>query len=64
MLEYKVHTGGKVIVVRSYDDAKNQLDAIFASGRLRLPFKGVLLFGYEVLISGTLSAGGADLLRG
>jgi hypothetical protein len=31
---------------RSYADAKDQLDAIYASQRLRLPFNGVLLFGY------------------
>jgi hypothetical protein len=39
-------SGGKSIVVRSYADSKDQLDAIYASQRLQLPFKGVLLFGY------------------
>jgi len=31
---------------RSYDQAKDQLDAIYASGRLQLPFEGILLIGY------------------
>jgi hypothetical protein len=34
------------IIVSSYRDSKDQLDALHASGRLRLPFEGVLLFGY------------------
>jgi len=34
--------------VASYHEAHDQLDAIYASGRLRLPFEGVLLFGYQV----------------
>lgn len=46
MQEYHHKSGGKSIVVRSYDEAKDQLDAIYASQRLRLPFEGVLLFGY------------------
>jgi hypothetical protein len=46
MTEYHHKSGGKPIVVRSYQDAKDQLDAIYASQRLRLPFDGVLLFGY------------------
>jgi hypothetical protein len=46
MQEYHHKSGGKDIVVRSYDDAKDQLDAIYASQRLQLPFEGVLLFGY------------------
>ena len=46
MLEYRVNSAKKQIVVRSYEDATNQLDAIFASGRLQLPFDGVLAFGY------------------
>jgi hypothetical protein len=46
MQEYRHQSGGKPISVESYTDAKNQLDAIYNSGRLRLPFEGVLLFGY------------------
>jgi hypothetical protein len=46
MQEYHHQSGGKAIVVRSYEDAKDQIDAIYASQRLRLPFEGILLFGY------------------
>lgn len=46
MQEYRHKSGGKDIVVRSYDDAKAQMDAIYASQRLKLPFEGVLLVGY------------------
>jgi hypothetical protein len=46
MREYHHRSSGRNVVVRSYDDAKDQIDAIFASQRLRLPFAGVLLFGY------------------
>lgn len=46
MQEYRHMSGGKPVTVRSYGEAKDQLDAIFASGQLGLPFDGVLLFGY------------------
>jgi hypothetical protein len=46
MQEYRHQSGGRPIAVESYREAKDQLDAIYASGRLRLPFEGVLLFGY------------------
>ena len=46
MLAYRHKSGGKDMSVPSYADAKNALDAIYASGRLKLPFEGVLLFGY------------------
>jgi hypothetical protein len=46
MREYRHLSGGRPIVVRSYDDSKDVLDSIYASGRLGLPFEGVLLFGY------------------
>jgi hypothetical protein len=46
MQEYRHLSGGKPVAVSSYGDAKDQLDAIFASGRLQLPFDGVLLLGY------------------
>lgn len=42
MVEYR--GGGRPI--RSYENTRNQLDAIYASERLRLPFDGVLLIGY------------------
>ena len=37
---------GKVKNQNDYAKAKEQLDAIYASGRLTLPFKGILLFGW------------------
>jgi hypothetical protein len=46
MLEYHHMTQKRRVAVQSYREAKDQLDALFASGRLTLPFKGVLLFGY------------------
>lgn len=46
MQAYRHQSQGRSVVVSSYDEAKAQLDAIYASGRLTLPFEGVLLFGY------------------
>lgn len=46
MQAYRHKTAGRPVLVESYREAKDQLDAIYASGRLRLPFDGVLLFGY------------------
>jgi hypothetical protein len=46
MRSYRHQSSGRPIIVSSYRDAKEQLDALYASGRLRLPFEGVLLFGY------------------
>jgi hypothetical protein len=46
MSEYRHQSGGKAIAVASYRDARDMLDAVFASQRLGLPFEGVLLFGY------------------
>lgn len=46
MQEYRHMSGSKPISVRSCAEAKDQLDAIFASGQLGLPFAGILLFGY------------------
>jgi hypothetical protein len=43
---YRHQSSGRPIVVSSYWDSKDQLDALSASGQLRLPFDGVLLFGY------------------
>jgi hypothetical protein len=43
MSEYRYGAAG---VTASYRDARDLLDAIYASGRLRFPFEGVLLFGY------------------
>jgi hypothetical protein len=46
MRDYHHKSSGRSVVVHSYDEAKDQLDAIYASQRLQLPFEGVLLFGY------------------
>ncbi|HVF74195.1 MAG TPA: hypothetical protein VM938_04040 [Acidimicrobiales bacterium] len=46
MQAYHHMSGGRRIMVASYFDAKAQIDAIYASGRLQLPFEGLLLFGY------------------
>lgn len=42
MLEYKT---GKT-TMRSYERTRDQIDAIYASERLKLPFVGILLIGY------------------
>lgn len=46
MQEYRHNQSGKIVKVQSYRETRDQLDAIYASGRLQLPFEGVLLFGY------------------
>ena len=46
MSEYRHQSSGKDVAVASYADSRNQLDAVYASGRLGLPFEGLLLFGY------------------
>ncbi|PKB32454.1 hypothetical protein [Pseudonocardia alni] len=43
---YRHKSGGRDVVVRAYADTRSQLDAIYASERLKLPFAGVLLVGY------------------
>jgi hypothetical protein len=42
MLEYR---SGRM-TMRSYERTREQIDAIYASDRLQLPFKGILLIGY------------------
>lgn len=46
MGHYRFRSGSRTVDTASYEGARAQLDAIYASGRLRLPFDGVLLFGY------------------
>ena len=46
MLDYRHQNANKTTHVKSYEDTKGQLDAVYASGRLKLPFDGLLLFGY------------------
>ena len=46
MLSYRHKSSGREIDVASYREGREVLDAVYASGRLALPFEGVLLFGY------------------
>ena len=46
MLIYGYSKRGRRISEASYERARDLLDAVYASGRLRLPFEGLLLFGY------------------
>ena len=46
MRTYHHLSGGRPMEVPSYRDTRDQIDAIYASGRLTLPFEGILLFGY------------------
>lgn len=46
MREYRHQSSGKTVRVQSFHETKAILDAVYASGRLVLPFEGVLLFGY------------------
>jgi hypothetical protein len=46
-LTYRIGTGtAKATSVPAYRDARDMLEAIYASRRLPLPFEGVLLVGY------------------
>lgn len=46
LLDYKFKSGGRDSHSPDYAKARSVLDAIFASNRLKLPFRGVLLVGY------------------
>src|SRR5713101_2134393 len=46
MVSYRHLSGGKEVTVSSYAETQEVLDAIYASGRLKLPFQGLLLIGY------------------
>lgn len=46
MVTYRYRSSERLASTKSYEDGRRILDSIFASGRLRLPFEGVLLFGY------------------
>jgi hypothetical protein len=43
---YRTTSGQRAHVINAYEKTRNQLDAIYASQRLKLPFEGVLLIGY------------------
>jgi hypothetical protein len=46
VLAMMLHYGGGGTTVRSYDQSRDRLDAIYASERLKLPLDGILLVGY------------------
>lgn len=46
MQEYRYKSSGRQMHYASYRDATSILDAVYASGRLALPFQGVMVFGY------------------
>jgi len=46
MSDYRHMSRGREISVASFSEARSILDAIYASGRLQLPFEGILLCGY------------------
>jgi hypothetical protein len=45
-LTYRWKSRGRLFSAAAYRDARDLLDAIYASRRLPLPFAGVLLVGY------------------
>ena len=44
--EYHFHSTGKKCVHRDYSEIKTFLETMYASNRLRLPLKGILIIGY------------------
>jgi len=46
MKAYHYKSGGRDTVSHDFGNTRDLLDALFASGRLGLPFEGILLFGY------------------
>jgi hypothetical protein len=45
-VRYRTTSGERAFAIHAYEKTRNQLDAIYASQRLKLPFEGVLLIGY------------------
>lgn len=45
-IKYRTTSGQRAHAIPAYEKTRNQLSAIYASQRLRLPFEGVLLVGY------------------
>lgn len=46
MNEYRHMSSERQVVVHSFEEARALLEAIYSSGRLGLPFQGLLLVGY------------------
>jgi hypothetical protein len=45
-IKYRTTAGERAVSISAYERTRNQLDAIYASSRLRLPFGGAVLIGY------------------
>jgi len=45
-VSYRFMSSQRQYAIRAYERTRNQLDAIYASQRLQLPFDGILLIGY------------------
>jgi hypothetical protein len=45
-VRYRTTSGQRELVISPYEKTRNQLEAIYASQRLTLPFEGVLVIGY------------------
>jgi hypothetical protein len=45
-VRYRTTSGQRELVIHAYQNTRNQLEAIYASQRLKLPFEGVLFIGY------------------
>lgn len=45
-IAYRTGSGGREQAIAAFDRTRGQLNAIYASERLKLPFEGVLLLGY------------------
>lgn len=45
-LRYRTTSKGRELAIAAYERTRSQLNAIYASQRLQLPFEGVLLIGY------------------
>jgi hypothetical protein len=46
-IAYRYVSGGRTVTSPAYDDCVDLLSALYASQRLPLPFRGVLLIGYR-----------------
>lgn len=45
-LEYRSKSGGKELKEKTYEKAQAVVEAVYSSGRLQLPFEGLLIIGY------------------
>jgi hypothetical protein len=45
-VRYRTTSGQREMAIHAYENTRNQLQAIYTSQRLKLPFEGVLLIGY------------------